>query len=123
VSRRLTFVNAGHNPPIILRGPEVIRLEAGGPVIGLLPEVAFGSDEIVLEHGDIFISFTDGISEALNENEEEWEEERFISAAQECRALGAKQMIESIFRAADAFTGTARQYDDMTLLVVKLISG
>lgn len=89
-------------------------------MVGLLPGVGFAHDEIVLQPGDIFIAYTDGISEALNEQEEKWEEDRFIAASAACRQLGAKQMIDSVFRAADAFTGTANQYDDMTLLVMKL---
>ncbi len=122
VTRRLDFVNAGHNPPIILRGEEVLRLEAGGPVVGLLPGARFGHDVAHLEPGDIFISFTDGISEALSEQEEEWEEDRFIASAQACRSQSAKEMIESVFKDADLFTGAAKQYDDMTLLVMKLIT-
>jgi sigma-B regulation protein RsbU (phosphoserine phosphatase) len=119
-TRRFTFVNAGHNAPVILRGDTVLRLEAGGPVVGLLPGARYGQDECLLEKGDVFIAYTDGISEAMNEAEEEWEEEQFIAAARACAALPAKAMIQSIFKAADAFTGSAKQYDDMTLLVVKL---
>jgi sigma-B regulation protein RsbU (phosphoserine phosphatase) len=119
-TRRLSFVNAGHNPPVILRGDNVMRLEAGGPVVGLLPGARYRQDEFDFENGDIFIAFTDGISEALNEREEEWEEERFIAAAAQCRAFDARHMIESIFAAAAAFTGAAKQYDDMTLLIMKV---
>jgi sigma-B regulation protein RsbU (phosphoserine phosphatase) len=119
-TRRLNFVNAGHNPPVILRGASVLRLEAGGPVVGLLPQSCYAQDCFVFEPGDIFIAFTDGISEALNEREEEWEEDRFIAASAECRRLDAKHMIEAIFAAADGFTGAAKQYDDMTLLIVKV---
>jgi sigma-B regulation protein RsbU (phosphoserine phosphatase) len=122
VTRRLDFVNAGHNPPVILRGDQVLRLEAGGPVVGLLPGARFVHDSVNLERGDILIAFTDGISEALSEQEEEWEEDRFIASAQNCRAQPAKQMIGAIFRDADSFTGAAQQYDDMTLLVMKLIT-
>ena len=119
-SKVFTFVNAGHNPPVILRGDETLRLEADGPVVGLLPGACYGQSRCELLPGDIFIAYTDGISEALNEQEEEWEEERFIAAARQCAARSAKEMIQEIFRAADAFTGSARQYDDMTLLVMKL---
>ena len=120
VSRKFAFVNAGHNPPVILRGDQVLRLEAGGPVVGLLPGACYGQQECTLASGDIFVAYTDGISEALNEAEEEWEEDRFIAAARACACLSAKDMIHSIFKAADAFTGNAKQYDDMTLLVMKL---
>ncbi len=119
-TRRMRFVNAGHNPPVILRGDRVLRLEAGGPVVGLLPGAGYAQDEVQLQPCDVFISFTDGISEAMNERDEEWEEERFIAAAQDCRGLDAMHIIRAIFRGADAFTGQAKQYDDMTLLVMKL---
>ena len=105
---------------LILRGDEVVRLEADGPVVGLLAGARYGQSECCMKPGDIFVAFTDGISEALNEREEEWEEERFIPAAQQCRQMPAKDMIQAIFRAADAFTGSAKQYDDMTLLVMKM---
>jgi sigma-B regulation protein RsbU (phosphoserine phosphatase) len=120
ITRKFSFVNAGHNPPLILRGDEVVRLEADGPVVGLLAGARYGQSECCMKPGDIFVAFTDGISEALNEREEEWEEERFIPAAQQCRQMPAKDMIQAIFRAADAFTGSAKQYDDMTLLVMKM---
>ena len=113
-------MNAGHNAPLVLRGDDVLRLEACGPVVGLLPGARYGQDEFCLQAGDVFVAYTDGISEALNEAEEEWEEERFVAAAQAAKGLSAKGMIEAIFKAADAFTGAAKQYDDMTLLVVKV---
>jgi sigma-B regulation protein RsbU (phosphoserine phosphatase) len=119
-TRLFRFVNAGHNAPVVLRGDEVLRLEAGGPVVGLLPFAQFAQNEFRMQPADILIAFTDGISEAMNDREEEWEEERFIAEARTCRDLGAREMIRAIFQAADRFTGAARQYDDMTLVIVKL---
>jgi sigma-B regulation protein RsbU (phosphoserine phosphatase) len=116
----LSFVNAGHNPPVILRGSDVIRLEACGPVVGLLPAVGYKMETCQLQQGDIFVGYTDGISEAMNEQDEEWEEDRFIAAALAVAHAGSKEMIQGIFGRADAFTGAAKQYDDMTLLVMKL---
>jgi sigma-B regulation protein RsbU (phosphoserine phosphatase) len=116
----LTFVNGGHNAPVILRGDEVLRLETGGPVVGLLPGAAYAQDRIQLQPGDIFIGYTDGISEALNEQDEEWEEERFLAAARRASCQKASAVIQAIFREADLFTGSAKQFDDMTLLVVKI---
>jgi phosphoserine phosphatase RsbU/P len=88
--------------------------------VGLLPVVDYTMDTCHMHPGDIFVGYTDGISEAMNEQDEEWEEERFIGAAREGWGNCAKDMIEGIFRRADAFTGLAKQYDDMTLLVMKL---
>ncbi|HEU5021761.1 MAG TPA: SpoIIE family protein phosphatase, partial [Bryobacteraceae bacterium] len=119
-TRRFTYVNAGHNAPVILRKDEVIRLEASGPVVGLLPGVGYTMDACEMQPGDLFIGYTDGISEAQNEREEEWEEERFLAAARAAASRPARQVVEAIFREADAFTGNARQYDDMTLLTVKI---
>jgi sigma-B regulation protein RsbU (phosphoserine phosphatase) len=120
VTKTLAYVNAGHNPPVVLRGDAVLRLEASGPVVGLLPGVGYTMDTCQMLPGDIFVGYTDGISEAMDEREEEWEEDRFIAAAREFSGGDAKTMIDGIFRRADIFTGAAKQYDDMTLLVVKL---
>jgi phosphoserine phosphatase RsbU/P len=119
--RTLAYVNAGHNPPIVLRGEEVLRLEADGPVVGLLPRAQYGQSELVLAPGDILLAYTDGISEAMTMDDEEWGEDRMIAAAQACRALPAQQMIERLMAAADAFTAGAPQHDDMTLVVVKVV--
>ena len=118
--RKLSFVNAGHNPPIVLRGEEVLRLEADGPVVGLLPRAQYAQSELLLAPGDILLAYTDGISEAMTMEDEEWGEERMIAAAQVCGALPAGQMIERLMAAADAFTAGAPQHDDMTLVVVKV---
>ena len=119
-TKLLSYVNAGHNPPVILRGADVLRLEACGPVVGLLPAVGYVMDSCQLHPGDIFVGYTDGISEAMNEQDEEWEEDRFIAASRAVAQEKSKAIIEGIFRRADAFTGAAKQYDDMTLLVTKL---
>ena len=119
-TKQLAYVNAGHNAPVIMRGGEVLRLDACGPVVGLLPVVDYAMDTCQMQAGDIFVGYTDGISEAMNEQDEEWDEERFIAAARDGSGCNAKEMIQEIFRQADAFTGAAKQYDDMTLLVIKL---
>lgn len=120
-TRRLEFVNAGHNAPVILRGSEVLRLvEAGGPVVGLLPKAAYKQDAIDLQPGDIFLGYTDGVSEAMNHAEDEWGEEGMIASAQAHAHLDSATMIDRIIAGADAFADGAEQHDDMTLLVMKL---
>ncbi len=120
-TRRLVYVNAGHNPPIILRGDEVLRLEACGPVVGVLPRIRYESAEFQFEPGDTFVAFTDGISEAMSEQDEEWGEERLIESARACRHLRATQITASLLTAADAFTAGAEQHDDMTLITLKVV--
>jgi sigma-B regulation protein RsbU (phosphoserine phosphatase) len=119
-TRRLECVNAGHNPPVLLRGDEVIRLEAGGPVVGLLPFAPYTEQALTLESGDLLILYTDGISEAMTHDDEEWGEERMIAAARAVQGKTAEEVLRALFRATDAFTAGAPQHDDMTLLILKL---
>ncbi|MDP8979730.1 MAG: SpoIIE family protein phosphatase [Acidobacteriota bacterium] len=119
VTRRLIYVNAGHNAPMVLRG-EVIRLDAGGPVVGLLKGAGYEQGVCQLEPGDVLVGFTDGISEAMTADDEEWEEERMLAALDACKHRSAAEMIDSVMAAADAFTAGAPQHDDMTLVVVKI---
>ncbi|MFY9748475.1 MAG: SpoIIE family protein phosphatase [Acidobacteriaceae bacterium] len=119
-SRRLDCVNAGHNPPILLRNGEVIRLEAGGPVVGLLPFAPYVEQTLTLEPGDVLLLYTDGISEAMTHDDEEWGEDRMIAAARKVRDQSADEILRALFAAADKFTAGAPQHDDMTILVLKL---
>ena len=123
-SRQLRYVNAGHNPPIVCRkntnGPAILRLADGGTVVGLFPQAAYQESRLALEAGDVMVAFTDGISEAMNNAEEEWEEERLIEAVQRCDSRSAADMITCILERVDTFTAGARQHDDMTLIVLRV---
>ncbi|MFZ0594336.1 MAG: GAF domain-containing SpoIIE family protein phosphatase [Bryobacteraceae bacterium] len=124
-ARKLQYVNAGHNPPFLMRRTaggtiEHIFLEAGGPVIGLLPNVPYEEQSLTLETGDVLFAYTDGISEAMTESDEEWGEERMRLAAETAASLSAEDILGAVFAAADQFTGSAPQYDDMTVLVLKV---
>jgi sigma-B regulation protein RsbU (phosphoserine phosphatase) len=124
-TRRLAYVNAGHNPPIILRPvngkKEILRLDVGGTVVGLLPDFPYQQASVTLEPGDLLIGFTDGISEAMNPAEEEWGEERMIEAARDCDGLKATDIITRLVHLADEFAAGAKQHDDMTLVVVRIL--
>ncbi len=119
-ARKLECVNAGHNPPVLLRNGQVIRLEADGPVVGLLPFAPYTEQTLTLEPGDLLLLYTDGISEAMTSADEEWGEERMIAAASAVRKRPAEEILRALFTAADAFTAGAPQHDDMTLLILKL---
>jgi sigma-B regulation protein RsbU (phosphoserine phosphatase) len=106
---------------MILRGREVLRLEASGPVVGLLKNATYEQAEFDLRPTDVLVGFTDGISEALTVEEEEWGEERLIDAVRESLTCPAAQMIQEILDAADRFTRGAKQFDDMTLVVLKVL--
>lgn len=123
-SRTLHYVNGGHNPPAVLRREgdawKVFRLEDGGPVVGLLAGAAYKQQVLQLLPGDILLAFTDGISEAMNAAEDEWGEERMIAEAQAHAELNAAELMQCLFRAADAFAAGAPQHDDMTLVVLRI---
>jgi sigma-B regulation protein RsbU (phosphoserine phosphatase) len=122
-SRVLTYVNAGHNPPMLFRqcasGLEVQRLDTGGPVIGLIEECEYQQGSVTLAAGDVLVAFTDGVSDAMNAAMEEWGEERLMETVEPNRSAAAHALIEQVMTAADAFVAGAPQHDDMTLLVVR----
>jgi len=122
-SRSLSYVNAGHNPPVVLRNCggscQVLRLESGGPVIGLLPH-RYQRGVFALEAADLVVLFTDGISESMNVRYEEWGEERLIEFAKTCHGLAALEATRRILAAAQAFAAGAPQHDDMTLVVLRV---
>jgi len=124
-TRRLECVNAGHNPPIVLRRgldgkTQTLRLEADGPVVGLLEIAPYTEQALTLMPGDLVLLFTDGISEAMTHADEEWGEERLIEAADCCKDKQAPEILRELFVEVDTFTAGAPQHDDMTLLVLKL---
>ena len=123
-SRQLSYVNAGHNPPVILRksdaGFAIFRLENGGPVVGLLRD-RYQQESFVLEPGDLLVLFTDGISESMNAREEEWGEKRLIEFSKTCLGLPALDATTRIMAAAESFAAGASQHDDMTLVVLRIL--
>ncbi|MGB6683423.1 MAG: SpoIIE family protein phosphatase [Candidatus Acidiferrum sp.] len=125
-THRLSYVNAGHCPPILLRaharnGAAERLNQAGGTVVGLLPECAYEQAEVTLAPGDLLVIYTDGFSEAMNPNLEEWGDKRLLEAVSNCNGLPAKDSIAKIMKAADAFASVAPQSDDMTLVILRAL--
>src|SRR5580693_3199143 len=123
-NHRLSYVNAGHCPPILLRahaknGTAERLDQAGGTVVGLLPECSYEQAEVTLAPGDLLVIYTDGFSEAMSPHLEEWGEKRLIQAISNCNGLPAKDSIDKIMKAADAFASGAPQSDDMTLVILR----
>ena len=125
LSRQLLYVNAGHTPPVVLRKSatayQLFRLETGGPVIGLLQQ-CYQQESFRLEAGDLVVLFTDGVSESMNTNDEEWGEDRLIEFAKTCHGLPAFEAMTRILAAAEAFAAGASQHDDMTLVVFRVLT-
>ena len=122
-TRLLTYVNAGHNPPLLLHRSgtdwQVSRLDSGGTVVGLLETFPYQQAAVSIAPGDVFVAFTDGISEAMNGADEEWGEEKLIETIKACDGTTPSQIITRIMQAADSFVAGAKQHDDMTLVVLR----
>jgi phosphoserine phosphatase RsbU/P len=121
-TRQLSYVNAGHNAPMLVKGGSggVLRLEAGGTPVGLLPSAMYEAQSVSLGAGDLLLCYTDGISEAMNLADEEWGEERMLEAIRKVPNASAADILRDVFKSADQFTGEAPQHDDMTLLLLRV---
>lgn len=116
----LAFANAGHNHPYVISDDgSVERLKTIGIPLGFLNEFEFSEHSLLIEPGAAIILFSDGISEAMNSFEEEFEEERLLKVIMENHKKSSSEIVDAIINAVKEHTGEADQTDDMTLLVVK----
>lgn len=118
---RLQYARAGHNPPILLRAEDnsIIQLDAPGTVLGVTDNPRTLQESVTLLPGDVLVMYTDGVTEAVNEVNEEFGEERLRQLIQHAGDLPAGALIERINAAVRIFCGEREQFDDFTLLVVK----
>jgi sigma-B regulation protein RsbU (phosphoserine phosphatase) len=123
---RCRFVNAGHTDCLLLRrSSEAEWLKSTGTPLGLMPPdiLALTSPyeecEFELEPGDLIALFSDGVTEAQNERDEEYGEARVADFLRQIRGEPAQQMVDLVFDEIDRFAGTAPQFDDITLLILK----
>jgi len=116
--KTLQYVNAGHNPPVLTREDGVqVRLEQGGLIVGAFEESVYDQGEIDLRPGDRLVLFTDGLSEAVDGNGEEFGEERLAEAARSNRQLSAEALHRGLLDRVTDFCGGEFE-DDATVLVV-----
>ncbi len=119
VTRRFSYVNAGHNAPVVRRANGGIeRLESGSVPFGITREAVFVSREIFLAPGDTLILFTDGVVEAFNSSLQEFSDERWVSVVRALPTLSAKETLQFLMKQVDDFVGATRQSDDITCLVL-----
>ncbi|OLC95456.1 MAG: serine/threonine protein phosphatase [Acidobacteria bacterium 13_1_40CM_4_58_4] len=120
VSRKLTYVNAGHNAPILRHANGAIEtLEVGGLPLGIRTAADFETASLELKPGDALIFFTDGVVEAFNESGEEFGNERWLSAIRNLPDWDAQQTLQFLMGRVDEFVGTTRQSDDITCMVFR----
>jgi len=119
----LTFCNAGHNPPLIIRNNgEYEQLEGGGPVIGILPSIEYREYKQSLEVGDTLVIYSDGVTEAADASDDEFETERLAETVRRSRHLPALEIVEAINQAVGAHAAGAPQADDITIIVARRVA-
>ena len=118
---RMVYCNAGHNPPLVVGKTGVRRLEAGGPVIGLLEFAPYDQESVQLVPGDTVVIFSDGVSEALNSAGEEFGDPRLQAAVLDAGLVAAQALVEHIISAVRGFTRGAAQSDDITVMVIRYL--
>jgi len=118
-TRRFNYSNAGHLPPLVIGADgSVQKLDTGGLVVGLFGDVTYPDDSIEMQPGDIFVAYSDGITEPENEFGE-FGEERLISLIQENRHLPLARITDIIIAAVTDWIGGGEQPDDMTLVLAR----
>jgi predicted permease len=130
-SRQLRYVNAGHNPPYLIRSiapsqeggsddAEIRELNVGGTVLGLFPQMTYEEATVDLRPGDVLVAFTDGVTEALNAAEEEFGETRLKDLLRHVIDLPAAEISARIAEELRTWIRATDQYDDLTFIVMKV---
>jgi eukaryotic-like serine/threonine-protein kinase len=115
----LTYCNAGHNPPILLRSDSVVRLEEGGPIVGLFEHAAYEDNTVKLVGGDLVVVFSDGISEAINREGNEFGDERIRQTVEQHRNESTSTIADAVVGAVTSFASGQAMSDDYSVMVVR----
>jgi sigma-B regulation protein RsbU (phosphoserine phosphatase) len=118
-SRTLSYTNAGHLPPILIRTGSCRRLNVNGMVVGAFAQATYDSSELRLEPGDLLVFFTDGITEPEDAYGEMFGEDRLTDLLIKNAALDDTELVRLIVRSVRQWTGSAELQDDMTLLLIR----
>ncbi|MGC2697886.1 MAG: SpoIIE family protein phosphatase [Candidatus Angelobacter sp.] len=132
ISGRLNFINAGHNPPFVLHANPstgevspmpangVMKLESGGPMLGLFQDCPVQESSLQMRSGDFLFAYTDGAIDAVNPEGEEFGEERLLTLVKSKAHLPAVKARDEIFRGIEEWCGDAPQPDDITMVLLKV---
>jgi sigma-B regulation protein RsbU (phosphoserine phosphatase) len=119
--KTMTYVNAGHNPPLLIRKGKITKLQKGGIILGVMETtIPYISEIVKLQKDDVLVLFTDGISEAMNEAGEEFSDKRLEEKALELASETAQCILDGIKNEVHNFTQGAPQSDDITMVVLKV---
>jgi sigma-B regulation protein RsbU (phosphoserine phosphatase) len=116
---RLTYCNAGHNPPLIVGPNGFKRLERGGPIVGLFESASYEEETVQLTPGDWLVVFSDGVSEALSVTGEEYGEGRILNLVKANESVDPQKLLDLLFSNVREFARGAPQNDDITVMVLR----
>jgi len=116
---RLSYCNAGHEPPLVIGKSGVRFLEVGGPVLGLLSAAEYSAETIQLSPDDLVVVCSDGVSEAMNVDDDEFGRARIVHAVSECADRQPEAVLDALLGAVRTFAGMAPQSDDLTAMILK----
>lgn len=119
--KKINYVNAGHNPPLLIRKGKISKLDKGGIILGVMKTmIPYLSETVKLETDDVIILFTDGVSEAMNPNGEEFSDERLEKFVLGLVGKSANEISQNIMNEVSQFSYGTMQSDDITLMVIKV---
>src|SRR5438105_8805159 len=121
-NRTIAYSNAGHNPPLLMDKDGTIRFEErGGVPLGMFRDTRYYEYFETIEPGEVFVLYTDGVTEAMNSSDEEYERDRLVAAVRESRHCPAREMIDFIHRELTAWTEGRGAHDDVTFFIIKAL--
>ena len=118
-ARTLTYTNAGHLPPLLVRPAGVQLLEVTGTVVGAFPSIRYGEKSVPVGEGDVFVAYTDGITEPENAYGEEFGVERLAAVTMNYRSSAVANIAAKIMEAVTEWSAASEMPDDMTVVIAK----
>ena len=119
-SGEVRYVNAGHNPPFLVHpSGETEKLSVGGLLLGMFPEATYESADFTMGPGDVLVLYSDGVTEARDDSDEEYGEERLVAFLTEHRGLDPELLVESLIRTVHEFSSDGKPGDDVTVAVIR----
>jgi phosphoserine phosphatase RsbU/P len=120
IHRTFDYINAGHNHPILRRASgQIERLDVGGLPFGILADAKYESARVTLAPGDWLVIFTDGLVEAVNAHDEDYDEARLLTVLEAGKSTSPADMLERLMADLDLFVGSTPQHDDVTCMLLK----
>lgn len=118
-SGSVRLVNAGHIPPVVVKGEKVEKMEKGGVALGIMPEATFDERLLELEKGNLLLVYSDGLTEAQNEAGDFFGEQRLLTLLPQLKDLSAERIGDRLITEVDRFAGERKAHDDLSIAVAK----